>query len=187
MSAPSDTPPPPLLGDAAEGTFALRTLGPPALERLGASGRWQAVLPPGKPFALLVYLALAPRRTASRAKLVDLLWANAETDRARQTLRQTLSQLRDLLGAERLATNGDDVSLAVDVRVDATEFMRAVREGRIAEGLALYGRPFLHDFTVPGGDDFDEWAMLERQRLQGACRFALEAEARTRLDRKSVV
>ncbi|MBI1809886.1 MAG: hypothetical protein HYR75_08335, partial [Gemmatimonadetes bacterium] len=64
-------------------TLSITTLtapGAPALEVRTPSG---SALGPGKPFALLVYLACSPRCTAAREQLVDLLWADNDPDAAR--------------------------------------------------------------------------------------------------------
>jgi DNA-binding SARP family transcriptional activator len=166
----------------ANARFILRTLGGTRLESLEGTGDGSAVLGAGKPFALLVYLALAPRRTASRESLIDLLWANAEPDRARQTLRQTLSQLRQLLGDDGLTGGTREVTLGAAVRIDLDDFFAAMRDGRHAEATALYTGPFLAEFAVPGGESFDRWADLQRDRVRGAHHFALDAIVRSHLE-----
>jgi len=162
--------------------FLLRTLGSARLERVGAAGEREELLGPGKPFALLVYLALSPRRTASRDSLVDLLWANAEPERARQTLRQALTQLRHLLGENGLTGGAREVSLSDIVRTDLDDFFAAMRAGDHAGAVKLYAGPFLADFAVAGGEAFDEWAEQQRDRVQGAHAFALDAIVRACLE-----
>ena len=61
--------------------------------------------------ALLAILAVAKARPVSRDKLVALLWPDADADRARHLLADSIYVLRDDLGADVLVTAGDDVSL----------------------------------------------------------------------------
>lgn len=150
--------------------LSLRTLGAFSLDRLTGDGARDPILPPGKPLALVTYLALAPRRTASRAMLVDLLWANADPDRARQTLRQTLSQLRALLGDGCLTGHGHDLTLAGDVATDRDAFLDAVRASDLERCVALYAGHFLADFAVPGGGGFERWAAGAGAERDGAAR-----------------
>ena len=163
--------------------FILHTLDEPRLERRMTDGGLTVSIGFGKPFAVLVVLALARGRTTSRAQLVDLLWSNAEPDRARQTLRQTLSTLRDVMGDDAIETRNDDISLVCEIDVDAETFVRAVRERRFDDAVASYHRPFLLGVTVPGGTEFDEWVDSQRHRLQSAYVVAVESAARVRLDR----
>jgi len=160
----------------------LRTLGSTGLERIDRSGERIDILGAGKPYALLVYLALAPRRTASRESLTDLLWANAEPDRARQTLRQTLSQLRHLLGDDSFSGGPQEITLSDAIGVDLDDFHAAMRGGRHLDATRLYAGHFLANFAVAGGESFDRWAALQRDRIQGAYLFALDAVMRSHLE-----
>jgi len=65
------------------------SIAPLTLRTLGGAGLYAAVesgllLGPGKPLALLIYLALIPGRRISRDFLIDLLWADLEPENARQ-------------------------------------------------------------------------------------------------------
>jgi len=162
--------------------FFLRSIGDVRLERRSADGGVTTVLAAGKPFALLLYLALAPNKSASRKELLDLLWPNAESYRARATLRQTLSTLRDVLGDDSVESRNDDLVLLAEIDVDTRTFLVAVRERRFEDAVTMYARPFLTGFSVAGSDGFDEWASLQRRRLNDAYLFAVESLARARLD-----
>lgn len=161
----------------------LRTLGAPTLHRLAADGQEALLLGAGKPLAVLTYLALAPRRAAGRDLLVDLLWANAEPERARQTLRQTLSQLRVLLGADALASRGHDVTLTWELTTDRDAYLGAIRSGDLGKAVDLYVGDFLASFAVPGGGGFERWAAEERDRLRASYLRALGLLVREQLER----
>src|SRR5512140_2838720 len=105
--------------------LTLRTLGDAGLYARHAS---VPLLGPGKPFALLVYLALAPGRRASREFLLDLLWADLDPERARRALRQMLFYLRRLLGEEVLAGT-EELTLSSAIDVDRHRFLAELEAG----------------------------------------------------------
>ncbi len=142
--------------------LTLRTLGGTGLYSAGGS---ELLLGPGKPLALLVYLALTPGRRTSRAFLTELLWADLDPDRARPALRQALFQLRRVLGEDVLA-GSEELSLARPVAADRDRFLDAVERGEPEAALEIYGGAFLPAFGVPGGAAFEHWADLERDRLR---------------------
>ncbi|MES2306984.1 MAG: AAA family ATPase [Gemmatimonadota bacterium] len=142
------------------------------LRTLGSAGLYPAesgppLLGPGKPFALLVYLASSPGRRTSREFLLDLLWADVEPDRARRTLRQTLFQLRHLLGDDAIQGT-EELTLGPAITIDREQFLAHVERGALDAALAGYPGDFLTHFGVPGGAAFEQWADLERHRLRSA-------------------
>lgn len=159
-------------------SLRLRTLGAAELERRLKDGSYERVLGPGKPLALLAYLAFAAHHTVRREHLADLLWSNVNSERARNTLRQTLSSLRSVLGPDSLTAHEDVVTLALDLDSDAAAFTRAVRDGRHDEAAEMYGGPFLEPLVLRGGDAFERWALAEGQRLRDGYLLALESLAR---------
>lgn len=162
---------------------------PPATHRLltlGSTGLYHAatgtlVLGPGKPLALLTYLALAPGRRASREFLIDLLWADLDPDRGRAALRQILFHLRRLLGEDALPGT-EELTLRHGLVTDRDEFLVALERGEVEEAVQQYGGAFLPDFGVPGGVAFEHWADLERARLQAAYLRAVELVVRRLLN-----
>src|SRR5436190_1060283 len=97
----------------------LRTFGQLAL--LGESSN--VLLAPGKPLALLAYLACAPRRHSDRTRLVDLFWGDRTEESGRHALRTTLWELRRRLGHDVLFTAADVVELSANVQVDRDAFL----------------------------------------------------------------
>jgi DNA-binding SARP family transcriptional activator len=142
----------------------LRTLGGAALcaEPGGAS-----VLGPGKPLALLVFLAFAPGRRASRESLIDLLWSDLEPERARPALRQSLFHLRRVVGDDAIAGT-EELTLSRCIDSDRDRFLAAIDRGELDDAVELYQGDFLPAFGVPGGAAFEHWADLERRRLQSS-------------------
>jgi DNA-binding SARP family transcriptional activator len=136
------------------------------------------VIGPGKPLALLTYLAFSPRRTASRDYLVDLLWADSEPDRALHAMRQTVWQVRHVLGERVLMNRPGGLSLELNIVSDRDAFLAAVEAGDSERAVALYTGDFLPDFAAPGGAEFEQWADRERVRLRTA--FVRSAESLTR-------
>ena len=151
----------------------LRLLGRALVERDGSLVRGRAVQ--NHHLALLAFLAVAPGRTASRDRLIALLWPESETGPARHRLSVALHAIRRGLGTDAILTTGDAVvlNLAV-VRTDVGAFLDAVEAGRLREAVEVCRGPFLDGFYLKDGLDFERWADRERERLAGLCRSALE-------------
>jgi predicted ATPase/DNA-binding SARP family transcriptional activator len=133
-----------------------------------------------KASALLIYLACsagAQRREA----LADLLWADCAPQQALSNLRTTLVHLRDRLGDCLQSTHG---SLSMNPRlpcwVDAVEVQRQLAAlipnqhtplasaavEPLEKVLRLYQGDFLAGFHVQNAPYFEEWALLEGERLR---------------------
>ena len=136
MSEPLAAPP------VAAPPYLLTTLGEVAL-RSAAGREGPPVLGPGKPLALLIYLALSPGRSANREHLADLLWSDLEPERARHALRQTLYFLRQQLGDGYLLSRGGDIHLSGNVETDRDAFLHAVDGNELEAAAELYRGPFL--------------------------------------------
>lgn len=140
----------------------LRTLGSAGLY---AQPSGEMLLGTGKPLALLVYVAMAPGRRTSRESLIDLLWSDVDPDRARNALRQSLFQLRRILGEHSLAGT-EELTLLSPVDIDRDRFLACLEANDLESAIECYGGKFLPAFGVPGGAAFEQWADLERNRLQ---------------------
>ncbi|MCH7876073.1 MAG: AAA family ATPase [Gemmatimonadetes bacterium] len=98
------------------GDHFLRLCGAPVLHDPGGQ---PVALRTKKQLGLLVYLALEARaRPVSRDALADLLWADVAGDRARHSLAQALTAIRNLLGVESLTRGGDRVMLRAGLETD---------------------------------------------------------------------
>jgi DNA-binding SARP family transcriptional activator/TolB-like protein len=127
----------------------------------------KSVLPRSrKTRAVLAVLAMAGPRQVLRTQLTALLWSRREREQARASLRQSVHELRVVLGscagtllqADRDHLRLLDEQLWVDVRVLAGATVAQ------PDGLALFQRTLLDDLT--GLDSaFDHWRADELQRL----------------------
>src|SRR5213594_4583720 len=91
--------------------------------------------------ALLAYLAAAtPRGLHRRDSLLALFWPELDQEHARAALRQALHVVRDALGADAVASRGDEeIALDVDrVSCDVPAFGRAIDGEQFREALDLY-------------------------------------------------
>jgi DNA-binding SARP family transcriptional activator len=134
-----------------------------------------------KATALLAYLAVSeqPQR---RATLAALLWPDTDEQKARGALRRTLSVLRSALGDRWLDADGETIELQrVGVRVDVADFRRALRDGRLADAVALYRGDFMQGFSLRDSPEFDDWQATQSDALRAdyadvLSRLATEAE-----------
>jgi len=133
---------------------------------------------------LLAYLALRPDQAQSREKLAGLLWGDSPDAQARSSLRQVIATLRRIFpaeGAAILRVEGEVVALAPGaIETDVSAFERAIGEGSpdaLDRAIALYRGELFEGLSL-NAEAFEDWLMVERQRLR---EMALGAMAR-RLD-----
>jgi DNA-binding SARP family transcriptional activator len=140
------------------------------LELLGSDGApLTRLLVQPKRLALLVYLAVAlPRGFRRRDELVALFWPESDARHARNSLRQSLHELRGQLPSGVLVTRGDEeVGLCRDrLQVDVQSFEDLLDRGHEEEALALYHGDLLPSFHVPDCSEFEIWLESERERLR---------------------
>jgi DNA-binding SARP family transcriptional activator/TolB-like protein len=123
------------------------------------------------------------RRPISRDKLVAYLWEEADTDRARKLLSESLYVIRKTLGEDSLVGLGDAVQLNANVVwSDVAEFAAALERGDDETAISLYRGPFLDGFFLSDALEFDNWveserAAFARARAGGLARLAADAES----------
>ncbi len=142
--------------------------------------------------ALFAYLVVETERPHRREKLAGLLWPKRPEEAARANLRQTLANLRQILGDQGRAAGPDSAPLFLrvsrqtiqlnidsDTWVDVTTFTDLVKAGalpgdvrHLEQAVKLYRGHFLEGFSVGDSPAFEEWALLKRERLH---RTAIEA------------
>lgn len=132
------------------------------------------------PLSVLALVAAAAPQALSRDKLMALLWPESDTERASNSLRQTLFWLRRDLGEEVfLPETASGLRLnPASVTADLWDFRAAIERGDAGEAVAVYAGPFLDGFSVPGGADVSHWVEAERERLARGYVTALETLAR---------
>ena len=120
--------------------------------------------------ALLAVLAASGGKPLPREALADMLWGSRFDEQARQSLRQALSRLRKILGAEVLLSAERFVRLRTDILVSDLAEFDSLCNSRDADSLrqaaALSNQEFLTGLQVrePG---FTEWLFAERRRIAG--------------------
>lgn len=126
--------------------------------------------------ALLVYLACA-RRPQSREALADLLWDERAQTQAAGNFRVIVNSLRRSLGAFIEANRYSiGMNLASAFTLDVTDFEAAAQaalrdasqpdRALLFQAAGLYRGDFLAGLSLPEGRRFEEWVMLERERLR---------------------
>ena len=159
-----------------------------------------------KALALLAYLAVEAHRPHSRAALATLFWPDQPEEQALQNLRQVLSRLRHAIGDRRanpphLIAGRRTIQFnpQSDFWLDVAAFTTLLANtqhhrhrrleacltcvSQLAQAVECYRGDFLAGLHPAGGVAFDEWLLIERERLgQQAC-AALHALAGAHLSR----
>jgi DNA-binding SARP family transcriptional activator len=124
---------------------------------------------PGKAQTLLAILGMACPGPVTRERIAGLLWGDQPDERARHSLRQTLSTLRRSAPPVFLS-QGDTLALdCAACAVDTVEF-RSLASSRGVAALEraadLYRGPLL-DGIEAVDEGLDDWLLAERARLAG--------------------
>jgi DNA-binding SARP family transcriptional activator/Flp pilus assembly protein TadD len=121
--------------------------------------------------ALLAYLALNAENPPTRDRIVGLLWGDRFIDQARQSLRQGVSKLRQLLvfeGSHLLWADNERVGINLDMAtIDAIEFEKLVKQNDPAadnRAIEYFNSAFLEGLFVREAV-FEEWLTVERNRI----------------------
>jgi DNA-binding SARP family transcriptional activator len=126
-----------------------------------------------KHLALLIYLALSPGRSRTREHLLGVLWPEKNQTYARHSLNQAVALLRSRLGAARLLSEGDSLTLSgTGLEVDA--------ERLDAAATAVSGE-FLEGFALDDAPAFEEWAGTARTWWHQRATAVLTAAGETAL------
>lgn len=138
--------------------------------------------------ALLAYLSIERDHPHRRESLASLFWPEQPEERARQSLRQALSNLRQILAEAgsipilTITNNDVQISPQAEIWTDVQDFRALLRECRAhchahsetclpclrrkQKQAALYRGEFLAGFGLPDSQPFDEWLLLTRENLQ---------------------
>lgn len=162
----------------------LKTLG--SIDLRGDDGApLDGVMSQPKRIALLAYLAVHGGAFCRRDTLLALLWPEADTDRARHSLRQAVYHLRRWVGPDVVVGRGEE-ELGIDpgrLWCDAVALRDLLKQGKTEPALDLYGGEFLAGFHAPdASEEFEDWVAATRleQRnaaIRGAQRLTEEALA----------
>lgn len=147
-------------------TLRLRTFGTRSLTLVSTDGGEQLVLDVSKLLALVTYLAAAPRRSATRDHLTDLLWDNLEPDSARHALRHSRWQIHQKCQG-LISIEGDStLTLQTAIPWDRDDFLAAAASGDVLSAVQHYRGEFFPGFASPGSGEFERWLEVERVRLR---------------------
>src|SRR5688572_2687959 len=120
-------------------------------EQGSLSGR--AVQP--RRLALLALLALAPRKSLGRDKLLAYLWPESDTEQGRHLLSVAVYELRKVLGDGTLVTGRDDLTLRTDaLAIDVDEFEAALAAGQAERAIEIHSGPLLDGFHINEAPEF---------------------------------
>ena len=133
-----------------------------------------------KTLGLLAILAMEPG-AHRREEVTAVLWGDSPEEKARASLRQALTHLRDALG-DALRVDRSTVELTGQLECDANEFLRLASVDPVG-ALAIDVARFLHGLTIRNCHAFDEWAEEKRSELVGRYASLLAAGARDALAR----
>ena len=152
--------------------LSLALLGAPAVTRNGALVSFDT----RKATAVLALLAMHDHEL-SRERLAVLLWPEADSARARASLRRTLSVTAAAAGPGLRVTRA---AVALDpgrVQVDVTDFEAAAAgadAGSLDRAARLYRDDFLAGFALRDCPEFDDWQAATADRLRQRLAAVLE-------------
>jgi len=132
--------------------------------------------------ALLALLATgqARGRGVGREKLVAYLWPEADAERGRPLLSDSIYRINQAVGGEAIVAAGDELRLNDTlVSSDVAAFERAADAGDRERAAALYAGPLLDGLHLVDGSEFERWLDGERARLARAYEEVLDALAQT--------
>ena len=125
--------------------------------------------------AVLAVLAEAWPGTATRDRVIGLIWPEQDAAGARRLLTQALYEVRRELGP---VITGSARDLAIDpdaLRVDVIEFRRAMRAGDLEAAASACGGPLLAGFHLRGAAEFERWLDDARESMRRELQRALES------------
>src|SRR5437762_1817083 len=127
--------------------------------------------------ALLALLLVEANRVVSIDRLIEALWEEEPPETAQKALQVYVSQLRKLLGRERLQTKAPGYLLRIEPdELDLARFRDLQEEGRLREALSLWRGPPLADFS------YQRFAQPEISRLEALRLACLEERVEAELD-----
>ncbi|MCX8085629.1 MAG: hypothetical protein N3C63_01880 [Rhodocyclaceae bacterium] len=127
-----------------------------------------------KQWALMAFLHLEGERSHARENLAAMFWPGLDAAAARNNLRQTLHQLRHLLGADGPIAGCEAVRLRPEsIASDAADFLAAadVEDIEAMERAArLWRGEFLAGLEIGEAPEFEAWRAARRNWSLGTRR-----------------
>ena len=109
---------------------------------------------------------------------MTILWPDADAERGRRLLSDSIYRINQALGGEVIIGAGDDVRLGrQQLGSDVADFEAALDASEWRRAVDLYGGPFLDGFYLPDATEFDHWMETERRQYARAAAKSVEALA----------
>jgi DNA-binding SARP family transcriptional activator/TolB-like protein len=124
--------------------------------------------------ALMSVLAVTGQTGISRERLVALFWPDADTDRGRHALAQTLHASRRSLGCDELFAVDNGICLRADRMTSDVGDLEKMLSQDPETAVGLYHGPFLDGFFLPGAAEFERWSAAQRTRIEDRVIRALQ-------------
>jgi DNA-binding SARP family transcriptional activator len=152
-----------------------------AVDLRDESGRdLTAVLLQPKRLALLSYLVIArPRRFHRREVLLSLFWPRSDPSTGRNSLRQALHFLRQVVGDDVIVSRGEN-EIGINRNLlwcDAVAFVNSLEERAPGEAMTLYRGALMPGTVIADAPEFNRWLDDERDYLRLRVEETLESEA----------
>jgi DNA-binding SARP family transcriptional activator len=127
--------------------------------------------------ALLALLVMR-QQGLSRDKIIAYLWPDADSERGRHLLSDSVYRINQELGANTITAVADDLRLDCDaLNCDVLEFQRALAAHDHARAAGVYAGPFLDGFFLSECVELERWIESERSRLGHEYQSAIESLA----------
>ena len=134
--------------------------------------------------ALLAYLAFT-RRRHTRDALAALLWGEFDDEASKTSLRQALANLKKLVEPHLLIErDAIEFNTRSSYALDAEKFERDAGGDIVAmrNAAALYAGDLLTGLAVKNAPEFEEWLVVERERLRQLAAATLRRLAQSETD-----
>lgn len=128
--------------------------------------------------ALLALLTCGRRAHRSREQLMTMLWPEADGERGRRLLSDSIYRINEALGGDVITGSGEDVRLDRQrLASDVADLEAAADAAQWACVVDAYTGPLLDGFYLPAAAAFDRWMEVERDRYARSVAKAHEALA----------
>ncbi len=116
--------------------------------------------------ALLIYL-LHQNHPVERERLIDMFYQASTPKQAAANFRSILSRLRKELAAFLEITNRTvGIRPEANIWLDTAAFTENMASGNLEAALSHYQGDFLAGFFLRDAPEFENWALVERERLR---------------------